>query len=127
MSKSQIFSALLPAVIAGGTPNISIAEAVTTISVLPTKDPCLCGSHGGGFEAIYNGKKISISFSYNPNPANPIEHPLIVLKDKMPFQGWDSMLCSLSDEKCPVAGTKVTLSGRWESKSSFDAYKIYLK
>jgi len=131
MLNSQTLSTLIPAVvagvIAGGSPNISIAEPITTISVLPKKDPCVCGSHGGGFEAIYNGKKISINFAYNPNPANPIEHPLIVIKNNKPFQGWDSLLCSLSNESCPVAGSKITVSGRWETKTSFEAYTISLR
>jgi len=34
-----------------------------------------CGTHQGEFEAMYQGRKITIEFLYNPNPANPVAHP----------------------------------------------------
>lgn len=131
MLKPRILSTLIPTliigVVAGVIPQISLAKPVTTISVLPIEAPCFCGSHGGGFEALYNGKNISVNFSYNPNPANPIKYPVTVLKNNKPLEGWDSLLCSLSDEKCPIAGYKINVSGRWANKMSFDAYSISIK
>src|ERR1039457_2051193 len=131
MLKSQIFSMLVPALIAGivvaGSPNISQADSATTIFVLASEDPCPCGSHGGGFDTLYDSRKISINFSYNPNPANPVKHPLTVLKNNEPIKDWDSLLRSIGSQKCPVGGSKIKVSGRWRDKKSFEAYKIWIK
>jgi hypothetical protein len=131
MSKYQIFSTLVPALITGivvaGSLTISQAESAVTISVLASGDPCPCGSHGGGFEALYDTRKISINFSHNQNPANPVKHPIIVLKNNKNIKGWDSLICSYGSDKCPLAGSKITVSGRWKNKTSFEAYKIWIK
>jgi hypothetical protein len=130
MLKFQTSIACISALIAGVSlshSGTSQAQTVSTISVLAGEDPCPCGSHGGGFEAIYNKRKISVNFSYNPNPANPVKHPIIVLRNNKPINEWDSLLCSYGGEKCPIAGSKITVSGNWETKTTFDAYKISIK
>jgi hypothetical protein len=131
MFKSQIFTvfalALISGMVLGVGPLLSHAGATTaTISVLASEEPCGCGSHGGTFEALYDNRKISIDFSFNPTPANPVEHPIIVLKNNEPVKDWSSLICSLSN-KCPIAGKKVMVLGRWINKKSFEAYKIWIK
>ena len=128
-SKVSIFSvpSLITGILLGVSSGLSQAENLTTISVVGRGDPCYCGSHGGGFDATYNNRKISISFGFNPTPANPVKHPIVVLKNNKPVESWDSILCSFGDEKCPIAGSKIEVYGRWYDKTSFDAYKIWLK
>lgn len=131
MSKSRILAVAIPVLIGGiflgGTSGISQAEPAVTISVLVSGDPCPCGSHGGGFEALYDTRKIFIDFSHNPTTANPVKHPLMVLKNNKPIKDWDSLLCSIGSQKCPIAGSKIMVSGRWKNKTSFEAYKIWIK
>lgn len=107
--------------------NISAAKSVVTISVTATADPCPCGSHGGGFEALYGGKKITVDFSHNSTRANPARNPIRVIKDGQPIKAWDSLLCSSGDDKCPIAGAQITVSGRWKNKTLFDAHHISVK
>jgi hypothetical protein len=97
------------------------------LSVQVSGDPCPCGSHGGGFEATYDTRKISIEFSHSPNTSNPVEHPIMVFKNNEPFKDWYSLLCSIGSGKCPIAGSKITVSGQWKNKTSFEAYKIWIK
>jgi hypothetical protein len=119
---------LVSVIMLGGSPLLSHAGATTTtISVLASDEPCGCGSHGGTFEALYDNRKISIDFSYNPTLANPVKHPIIVLKNNESVKDWSSLICSFSDNKCPIAGSKVIVFGRWENKKSFEAYKIWIK
>jgi len=103
-----------------------LAENTTTISVLVSGE-CRCGSHGGSLDATYDGKKVSIDFYHNPTPANPVEHPIIVLKNNELVEGWDSLLCSIGSDICPIVGYKVAALGRWTNSESFDAYKIWIK
>jgi hypothetical protein len=131
MFKSKIVTvfalAMISGIVLGGSPLLSHAGATTTISVLSSSEPCGCGSHGGTFEALYDNRKISIDFSFNPTPANPVEHPIIVLKNNEPVKDWSSLICSLISDKCPIAGKKVKVFGRWINKKTFEAYKIWIK
>ena len=123
MLKVNFFPTLIQAMIAGivvaGSPCIAQAESVTTISVQASGDPCPCGSHAGGFDALYGNRKIFINFSYNPNPANPVEHPVKLEPTKLG-------VCSDANEKCPIADSTIMVSGRWQNKTSFEAYRIEL-
>lgn len=133
MLKPQTFSNFVPVLIAGivvaGNPTISKSESTTTtisVVVLPGEDSCSCGSHMGSFKAMYNNKRISIGFSYSPNPANPIKHPIVVMKNNKPIKNWDSLLCSPNCSS--INGSKITVYGRWRKfeGSDFEAYKIDL-
>ncbi|MDS4059234.1 MAG: hypothetical protein RKP73_11775 [Candidatus Contendobacter sp.] len=132
MLKSQNFSnfvlVLITGIIVAGSPSISQSESTTTITVvvLPGKDSCSCGSHMGSFNAMYNSNKISIGFSHSPNQANPIKHPIVVMKNNELIKNWDSLLCSPNCSS--INGSKITIYGRWRKfeGSDFEAYKIDL-
>lgn len=69
-------------------------------------------------------KKIFIAFQHSPNSANPVQHPVVVLKNGIPVREWDSLICSMPDEICPLKGKQITVSGRWEDEASFSAYTV---
>ena len=124
MLKFHFFPSFINVIIVGivviSSPCIAETESITTISIKAREEPCPCGSHAGGFDALYGSRKIFVNFSYNPNPANPIEHPVIVEPANL------GVVCGGANEKCPIAGSKIMVSGRWKDKTSFEAYRIEL-
>ena len=74
---------------------------------------------------MYKNKKISISFSFNPTPANPVKHPVVVMQNNKQVEHWDSLICS---SNCgAISGSTVAIYGRWEkSECCFEAYRIEL-
>lgn len=128
MLKSKVsisfVSALITGVLLGISLGLAKAENITTISVVGRGESCPCGSHGSAFYATYNGKKIAIFLNYNPTPANPVHHPIVVMKNNKPLESLD-LFCSRYDEKCPIDGSKIKVSGRWSDETSFDGYKAF--
>jgi hypothetical protein len=124
--------AIFPLVLISGTigmSNLTISHAgspntAISVVVLPGEDSCSCGSHMGGLNARYENRKISIGFSHSPNPANPVKHPIVVIKDNRPVRSWDSLICSSSCSA--ISGSRATIYGRWRKFDGFDfeAYKI---
>lgn len=100
----------------------SLAQAASTITVTASGEPCPCGTHAGGFNAFYGNRKLYVSYSYNPNSGNPIEHPIQVY----PIKARD-LLCGDPYKKCPCSGYKMTLIGEWVNNGSFEAYKISIR
>lgn len=99
-------------------------KAPQTIVVIVGSDGH-CGSHQGYFDAVYEGRKISVDFYHSPNPANPVEHPVKVFKGKKMVEDWSSLICTAPGDPVPLAGKKVSVEGRWVNKTTFEAYKVF--
>ena len=84
-----------------------------------------CGSHGGSFDATYEGRKIEIEFSYNSTPANPVVHPVKVYDGNTEAKNWDHFICMVGGPS-PLSGKAATVEGRWSGKNTFEAYRIYI-
>ena len=105
----------------------SCLAADTSLVVVITKnEPCPCGSHAGGFDALYQGKQITINFQHSPSSANPVQHPVTVHQQDRLVKEWDALICSLPGETCPIAGKQVTVTGKWEDKNAFVAHRVII-
>lgn len=104
-----------------------LAAATSLEVVIPKNEPCPCGSHAGGFDALYQGKQITINFEHSPTAANPVQHPVTVHQQDKLVKEWDSLICSMPGEGCPIAGKQVTVTGQWEDGSSFVAYHVTIQ
>ncbi len=87
---------------------------------------CACGSHTGGCDAHYKGKKIDLVFHHNPTRANPTQHPIVVFRGKNVVEDWSSLLCPFPPGPSSLSGSTVKLEGVWEDSKSFNVYKVYL-
>jgi hypothetical protein len=102
------------------------AEGTKTESItVVIGSDCACGSHVGSFDTMYKGKKISVDFYFNSNPANPIEKPIKVFKENNEVKDWSSILCPRPGEsKVELSGKQVVVDGLFKDKTSFEAHQI---
>lgn len=115
------------ALVAFSLPSFAADAKTQSIKVVVGSD-CSCGSHSGEFDTVYGGKKISVVFYFNPDPANPAKHPLRVFKGKNETRDWDSFLCPTPGESTVrLTGKQITIEGRFKDKATLEAYKIYMK
>lgn len=110
----------------GASQSAAKGTKTESITVVVGSD-CACGSHSGSFDTTYKGKKISVDFYFNSNPANPIKNPLRVFKGNKELKDWDSILCPMPGQsKVSLSGKQVVVDGRFKDKASFEAHQIHV-
>lgn len=100
-----------------------VLDGFNTLSVIIGNE-CYCGSHGGSFDATYNGKSITVSVSYNVTEANPVSHPLVISQKGHVTNDFSLLPCQSGENKCPDAGSMVQVTGNWTGTSDFEARQL---
>lgn len=104
-------------------------DKMETITAVVRDTPCWCGNHAGSFEAVYQNRNLTVNYSFNPNSANPIAHPVTVTAGENRVTHWDALLCSSrldggNSDTCPLANQRLEINGYWVDRSSFAAQSV---
>jgi hypothetical protein len=88
------------------------------------KESDYCSSLGGKFDAIQNGRKIDVEFSFI---SGWNKEALEINNKGKDLEDVKSIVCPPPGEKkLPITGKKLKMEGLWKNWDTFVAYEIYL-